>query len=482
MAQETNQMTPMKSTQEQRTSPTGTTQRSSSAEIVALGALCLGYFMVILDATIVNVVAPVLQAQLGTTHTAVQWVIDGYLLAFASLLLTAGGLGDRLGNKGMFLLGLLVFMVASVFCGLAPSIGLLIAARVVQGAGAAFLVPPSLALLNHTFDTTQQRAKAIGVWAGVAGIAAAAGPVVGGLLIHWLGWRSVFLVNLPIGGVGVFLTLRFVARSPHLHQRGFDLPAQIAGIAALGTLVFAFNEGSHLGWQRWPIWGALIVCVTAVASFVLIERRTPHPMLPLELFSSSTFSASNGVGLLLNFGFYGQLFFINLFFQQVKGYSPLLTGLALLPETGMAWLASWLSGRLTAQMGPRLPMILGTLIGAAGFLSMIVVDIPTPYLLMCVLLMAIGFGMAFTMPAMTNACIESAPRERSSIASGVLNAGRQAGSALGVALLGSLAAGRSGTFVSGMHSALLIAGAVFLVAALLSAVYVRKRGKAEACC
>jgi DHA2 family methylenomycin A resistance protein-like MFS transporter len=213
---------------------------------------------------------------------------------------------------------------------------------------------------------------------------------------------------------------RLMTLSPRLQQRGFDIPGQVAGIVTLGTLTFAFNEGGHIGWQMWPIWGVL-----ATAILLFIERRTSSPMLPLELFSSSTFSAANVVGLLLNFGFYGQLFFINLFFQQVKGYSPLLTGLALLPETGMVWLGNWLSGRVTARTGPRLPMVIGPLIGATGFFSMCLADASTPYLVYCLMLMAIGFGMALNMPAMTNACIESAPRERSSIASAVLNAGRQ---------------------------------------------------------
>ncbi len=260
---------------------------------------------------------------------------------------------------------------------------------------------------------------------------------------------------------------RLMTLSPRLQQRGFDIPGQVAGIVTLGTLTFAFNEGGHIGWQMWPIWGALIVGMLATAILLFIERRTSSPMLPLELFSSSTFSAANVVGLLLNFGFYGQLFFINLFFQQVKGYSPLLTGLALLPETGMVWLGNWLSGRVTARTGPRLPMVIGPLIGATGFFSMCLADASTPYLVYCLMLMAIGFGMALNMPAMTNACIESAPRERSSIASAVLNAGRQAGSALGVALLGMLV-GSLGSFVPGMRVALVIAGAAFLAACALS--------------
>lgn len=461
-------------TKNQRALSSEAVARSRTLGMLALLALCLGYFMVILDATIVNVAVPVLQTQLETTHTAVQWVIDGYLLAFASFLLTAGGLGDRLGNKGMFLLGLIIFTATSALCGFAPSVGILIGARVVQGIGAALLVPPSLALLNHIFEIPQERAKAIGVWASVAGVAAASGPIVGGLLINWLGWRSVFLVNVPIGIAGFLLTWRFVVRSPRLNLRGFDLPAQVVGVVALAALVFAFNDGNHIGWQQWPICGALIVCVVAVIGFILIERRAPSPMLPLELFSSPTFSGANIVGLLLNLGFYGQLFFINLFFQQIKGYSPLLTGFALLPESGMVWIASWLSGRITARTGPRLPMTLGPLLGAVGFLCMLLMDAHTPYIIVCFMLMAIGFGMAFNMPAMTTACIGAAPRERSSIASGVLNAGRQAGSALGVALLGSLVAGRGNAFVSGMHVALIIAGGVFLLASVLSFFAVRE--------
>ncbi|QBD81239.1 DHA2 family efflux MFS transporter permease subunit [Ktedonosporobacter rubrisoli] len=440
---------------------------------LALIALCLGYFMVILDSTIVNVVAPVLETQLNTTHIAVQWVIDSYLLVFASLLLTVGALGDRLGNKGIFLLGLIVFTVASALCGLAASVEILIAARVFQGIGAALLVPPSLALLNHTFETPQERVRAIGVWGGVAGIAAATGPVVGGLLINWLGWRSTFLVNVPVGLLGFLLTARFVGTSPRLAQRGFDIPAQLAGIVALGTLTFAFNEGSHLGWQAWPIWSSLLVCGLAIVAFLLIERRASSPMLPLGLFSSASFSAANIVGVLLNFGFYGQLFIINLFFQQIKGYSPLLTGLALLPESGLVWFASWLSGRVSARVGPRVPMVIGSLIGAAGFMVMCIVDRNTPFLITCIALMGIGFGMSFNMPAMTTTCIESAPRERSSIASAVLNAGRQAGSALGVALLGSLV-GSISAFIPGMRVAMIIAGLVFLIAAGLSFFAVRK--------
>ncbi len=258
---------------------------------------------------------------------------------------------------------------------------------------------------------------------------------LGAFLLHSC---SAFQVTAHDEAHDTFMTL-----SPRLQQRGFDIPGQVAGIVTLGTLTFAFNEGGHIGWQMWPIWGALIVGMLATAILLFIERRTSSPMLPLELFSSSTFSAANVVGLLLNFGFYGQLFFINLFFQQVKGYSPLLTGLALLPETGMVWLGNWLSGRVTARTGPRLPMVIGPLIGATGF------------------------GMALNMPAMTNACIESAPRERSSIASAVLNAGRQAGSALGVALLGMLV-GSLGSFVPGMRVALVIAGAAFLAACALS--------------
>jgi DHA2 family methylenomycin A resistance protein-like MFS transporter len=300
-----------------------------------------------------------------------------------------------------------------------------------------------------------------------------AGPVLGGFLVNAFGWRSIFFVNIPIGILGFFLTARFVAIVPRLQQKGFDLAAQIAGVVALVALTFALIEGHLWGWMALPILSMLGVFVLATIAFVLIEQRTENPMLPLGLFSSSTFSAANTVALLLNFGFYGQFFIINLFFQQLLGYPASLTGLALLPEGGIVMFASFLAGRVTAHTGPRLVMVVGQLVGCIGLCMMFLVSTTTSYVIIAVLLLAIGFGIAFTMPAMTTAVIASVPQQRSGVAAAVLNASRQVGSALGVALLGSMV-GQRQTFIPGMHIALVIAGAAFLLGGLLSLFYVRQ--------
>jgi DHA2 family methylenomycin A resistance protein-like MFS transporter len=413
-------------------------QRAAHPRLV-LFALCLGYFMVILDITVVNVAMPDIQARLGATVSGLQWIVAGYSLIFASLLLTAGMLGDWLGSRRIFLLGLALFTIASALCGLAPMLLALQLFRLLQGVGAALMVPASLALLNHTI-VPAQRARAIGIWGSVAGIGAVSGPVVGGFLVSALTWRGIFLINIPIGTLGCALTLAFVPKPPRLAQRGLDLPAQALAILGPGMLTFALIEGSDLGWTHPLILSMFVLFVLAVVLFILREQRATHPMLPLSLFSRATFAASNVVGMLLNFGFYGQFFVMNLYFPHLLGLSPWLTGLALLPESSMVFIASILAGRVAERYGPRLPMALGLAIGGLGMLSLILVQTHTAYLLLCPALMATGFGTAFTMPAMTAAVIASAPGERSGSASGVLNASRQIGQVLGTALLGSLVA------------------------------------------
>jgi DHA2 family methylenomycin A resistance protein-like MFS transporter len=448
-------------------------KRMRPDEVVALIAICLGFLMVILDTTIVNVSLASIHHELGASISALQWIVDGYTLVFASFLLTGGMLGDRLGSKGMFQTGLVLFTSASFACGASPTLWVLQIARVVQGAGAALLVPSSLALLNHTFTDQKERARAVGIWGAMGGIGAAAGPVLGGFLVNAFGWRSIFFVNVPIGILGFFLTIRFVAIVPHLQQKGLDLAAQIASVVALVALTFALIEGQPWGWMTLPILGTLGIFVLATIIFLLIERWAENPMLPLGFFSSPTFSSANAVALLLNFGFYGQFFIINLFFLQVLGYPASLTGLALLPQVGVVTFASFLSGRITAHTGPRLTMVIGQFVGGIGLCMMFLVSTTTSYAILAVLLLATGFGLAFTVPAMTTAVIASVPKQRSGIAAAVLNASRQVGSALGVALLGSMV-GQRQAFIPGMHIALIIAGAAFLLGCLLSLFYVRQ--------
>jgi DHA2 family methylenomycin A resistance protein-like MFS transporter len=430
-------------------------------------AVCLGYFLVILDATAVTVALPVIQGDLGTSVGDLQWVVDGYTLIFAALLLPGGAIGDRLGARRVFLAGLALFAAASLACGLAPGIQFLVAARLAQGLGAALLVPTSLALLRAAYEDAAARARAFGVWGGIAGLAAAGGPVLGGLLSGTVSWRWVFLVNVPVCALGFLLTLRHVPATEPRPGRGLDPAAQVVAVVALGAVTYALIEVGHGGFANRWVPAGLAMFAAGAAAFILLERRAREPMLPLGLFSSAHFSAGNAVGLLINFGFYGQLFVMSLYFQQVRGYSPLVAGLAFLPEAGLVSVGSALSGRVTGRSGgPRTAMLTGLVIGGAGLLGLAFAGRGTAYGLLAVPFVATGFGMSFTMPAATTAVVEAAPADRAGIASGVVNASRQVGSVIGVALLGTLVAGAS--FVGGLRIAMIVAAAAFLAGAAIT--------------
>jgi DHA2 family methylenomycin A resistance protein-like MFS transporter len=299
--------------------------------MMPLLALCLGYFMTILDVTIVNVALVNIKEQLSANVTGLQWIVDGYALVFASLLLTGGALSDRRGSRTIFLVGFALFTLASTLCSLAPTLLVLQIARAFQGLGAALLVPNSLALLNTIYTDARKRAQAIGVWAAVASMGALSGPLLGGVLVNAFGWRSIFLINLPIGLLGFLLTVRSIAPSTTQGGRSLDLPGQVASVLALGMLTFALIEGNSLGIMSPPILAAYTGSVFFFMVLLWREKTTSHPMLPLKLFQDRTFSATNVVAVCQTFTFMGFLFVISLFLQQVKHYSPSLTGVALLP-------------------------------------------------------------------------------------------------------------------------------------------------------
>lgn len=439
----------------------------TSARILsfALVAVCTGYFMVILDSTIVNVALPALRTDLRAGVNALQWVVDGYLLVLAAGLLSGGALADRFGARRVFQAGLGVFVAASLGCGLAPGVPLLVLARVAQGAGAALSVPASLALLRAAYADRTTRARAVGVWGGIAGVAAAGGPLLGGVLVAEVGWRWVFFVNVPIGLAAMALTQRYVPAPRAQTGRGLDPAGQIIGVTALTALALTMIEGGRSGVDALVAAGALVF-VLAAAGFVAVERRVRAPMLPLGLFRAPTFAGGTAVGLLINLGFYGELFVVNLYFQQTLHSSALRAGLALLPQMGVVAAGSWLSGRFTARVGsPRPTMLIGLVTGGAGLLGLAAAVGHVPYPLLVLPLMATGFGMAFTMPAATTTVTDGVPGERAGLASGVINASRQTGGVIGVALLGALAGAGA---LAGLYTALAIAGLAFLAGALIT--------------
>jgi MFS transporter, DHA2 family, methylenomycin A resistance protein len=414
--------------------------RSERLAVVATGA---AFFMVILDTSVVNLALPSIAADLHVGLAGLQWIVDGYALVLASLLLGAGSLGDRLGAKPVFLLGLIIFVGASALCGAAPTQSALYLARVLQGVGAALQLPTSLALLNHAVANPERRARAISAWAGAGALGIALGPVVGGVLVEAVGWRAIFLVNIPVGALGVWLAWRAVPPSPRAASRRLDVPGQLLAIISLAALTFALIEGGHIGWLAWPVAGAAGLFALAAAAFVAVEAHpgTVEAMLPLRLFRRSAFSATAAIGLLHNVGVYGQIFVLSLAFQDLRGASPLRAGLLLLPLTGAIAVGTRVGARLVArsrQPMPALPLAAGHLVGAAGALALAAAGPDGGAPILAPALLVLGLGVGTTTPAMSIAILRAVERERSGLAAGVLNAARQTGGVIGVAVLGAL--------------------------------------------
>ncbi|MFE5033436.1 MFS transporter [Streptomyces sp. NPDC056683] len=430
-------------------------------------AVCAGYFMVILDVTAINVAVPVIGRELSASLTGIQWITDGYTLVFAGLLLTGGALGDRLGNRRVFCVGVAVFTLASAACALATSAPLLVAARLVEGLGAALIVPGSLALLQQAYPGTAARSRAFGLWGSMAGIAAAAGPLLGGLLVSTLGWRWVFLVNLPVGAACLVLTLRHVTRSPRRADRALDWPAQCAVMATAALLTAALNEAGRRGWSDPAVLAGLGLAVLAAAAFAVRERLARSPVLPPSLLRSRAMSGGAVIGLLFNFGFYGMVFTASLEFQHQRHFSALGTGVALFPAVAMTMFASVLSGRLTRRTGDRPLVISGMLLAALGLTGWAAAGTDPAYPLLVAPMMAAGFGTSFALTGSTATVMGAAPAAYAGAASALFNTTRQIGSATGVALGGSLLATAT-DYTTGLRVSMAVGALAYLTAAGLA--------------
>jgi DHA2 family methylenomycin A resistance protein-like MFS transporter len=447
---------------------------------MALAAVCLGFFVIQLDVTIVNVALPAIQRDIGGTVAGLQWVVDAYTLALASVMLTAGSAADRTGARKVFLIGLAAFGIGSAACAAAPGLGALIAARTVQGLGASALLPCSLSLIVHQFPDTRARARALGVWGGMGSLGVALGPVLGGALIATVGWRAIFLVNVPVCALTAWLLIRYVAESEPDTTRRTDLPGLLLGIAALAGITAAFIEAGREGWLS-PLPAALGAAgIVTAAALVVVESKSSlrngrTPMLPTRLFRSRPFSAATSVGILFNASLYGALLCISLYLQQTRHESAAMTGLLILPMSIAVGAGSTASGWVTARSGPRLPMITGLGLAAVGAALISLVG-PTSSLALLVTGTVVLGLCSLAMPAMTAVVVGSAGREHAGVASGILNTARQAGGALGVALLGSLLA--SGSHNNGslsLHTPLIVSAIGLLIAAGLAWVATRPR-------
>jgi DHA2 family methylenomycin A resistance protein-like MFS transporter len=450
----------------EQTAPARERAAQRSARRWTLVAMSLGFAVVQLDISVVNVAIKSIGSALGGGVSALQWVVNAYTIGFAAFILTAGALGDRIGARRVFVAGFVLFMVASVVCGLAPDLGMLIGARAVQGVGAAVLVPSSLTLLNHAYTEPGARAHAVGLWLAGASLALSGGPLIGGVLIAVLDWRAIFFINVPVALVGIYLTLRYATETTQSRDRGVDVGGQVLAVVTLTALVAATIEGGSRGFGSTLVLAGFALAAAAGGLFVAVEARGARPMLPLGLFSNRTFSVSAAIGLLINIAFYGLIFVFSLLFQREQGLTPLETGLALAPIMVAVTVSNLAAGRVNERFGPRRTVGLAIVIVAMACAALLGVGASTSYLAMVVQLAALGAAAGSIIPVITSELLGSVERTRSGVAAGTLNTLRQTGSAIGVALFGSLLAGRSG-FISGVHASLAVTvGLCVAVAAL----------------
>jgi MFS transporter, DHA2 family, methylenomycin A resistance protein len=431
----------------------------------SLAAALLGFFVVTLDAVIVNVALPAIRRELAGGMSGLQWVVDGYTLMFAALLLSAGSLSDRVGARRAFGAGMVLFVLASVGCGLAPSLPALVAARLVQGSAAAALMPASMALVSQAYPDPARRARALGLWAMGGAAASTSGPLLGGALSA-VSWRLIFFVNVPAGAAALVLLAR-ATRSPR-NRVPFDWAGQVAAVAAMGGLTYGAIEAGAVGITAPRVLAAFAVATVALAVFGRLQARGRHPMLPLSLFRSRTVSAAVVIGFAFMVGYYGLPFVMSLYLQQLRGLSALGAGVTFVPMMVVGGALNPFTARLAERFGARTLIAGGLLSMTAGLVVIGLLPATAPVVLLSALMILIGLAGPLVMPPVMALLLHAVPDRRAGVASGVFNTSRQVGGALAIAVFGTLVANRA-TFLPGLRVSLLMAAGVVLAAAPASA-------------
>ena len=450
-----------------------------------LAAVSFGLFMIMLDNTVVNVALPAIQEDLDAGLSELQWIVTGYALSFAALMLIGGKLADAYGRRFIFVLGIVVFTASSLWCGLADSGDMLITARVVQGIGAALMNPATLSIIAATFPP-KERGMAIGIWAGVSALALAIGPLVGGLLTQHLSWNWIFFVNIPVGIVGVAASYLLIKESKDETHERLDLPGLATSGIGLFALTYGLIEANAYGWTSGRILGSFALAAVSLVAFVQLERRQRAPMLDLTLFRSGTYAGANLTMLLVALAMFGVFFFVSLYMQNVLGYSAVQAGAAFLPMTILIILVAPVAGKLSDKHGSRWLMSSGMVLLAVQLLYLSQLGPDAGFWNLLPGFLVGGFGMALTMTPTAAAATRAVPVEKSGVGSAVLNAMRQVGGSLGIALMGAIvaheASGRPGIdgFMAGFERALLVASLIAFVGAIVAFALVRPEAGQEA--
>jgi EmrB/QacA subfamily drug resistance transporter len=451
-----------------------------------LGAMCFALFMIMLDNTVVNVALPSIQRDLGASISGLEWTINGYTLSFAVLLATGGRLGDIFGRRRMFLIGVVVFALSSATAGLAAGETDLVISRVVQGVGAAMMMPGTLSIITDAFPA-HERGKAMGTWAGVSALALAVGPVLGGFLTEHVSWRAIFYLNIPVAVGAVTATLFAVRESRDTTVgREVDYLGVATLTAALTALILALVEGNAWGWGSPAIVGLLAGAVLGGFAFVAVENRVKAPMVEFRFFADRNFLGAVVVALIISFAMLGVFFFLALYMQDILHYSPLAAGVRFLPSTLMIVGVAPVSGRLADRFGPRWLIVAGLLILTASLYSFTGIAVDSGYLDLLPGFMLLGIGIALTMSPMTSAAMNAVSVQKAGIASGVLSMFRMVGGSLGVAVTGAIFQGAAGSsfetaspqqFVNGLGNAMWVSAAVTLAGAVIAAAAIRAKPK-----
>jgi EmrB/QacA subfamily drug resistance transporter len=450
---------------------------------LTLAAVSFGLFMIMLDNTVVNVALPSIQEDLGADLSELQWIVTGYALTFAALMLVGGKVADAYGRRLIFVIGIAVFTFASLLCGLADSSEMLIAARMLQGAGAALMNPATLSIIAATFPP-RERGTAIGIWAGVSGLALAIGPLVGGLITEQLDWSWIFFVNVPVGILGVAASFAFIDESRDETHERLDLPGLATSAVGLFALTYGLIEANTYGWTSPRIIGAFVIAGVALTAFVLLERHQRAPMLPLELFRNRTYTGANLTMLLVALAMFGVFFFVSLYMQQILGYSAVEAGAAFLPMTVLIILIAPLAGKTADRQGSRGLMTVGMLLISAQLLWFSQLGQDASYWQLLPSLIVGGIGMAMTMTPSAAAATRAVPVDKAGVGSAVLNSSRQVGGTLGIAVMGAIVASQAGalvrpeSFMAGFERALLVAAAIAAAGAVVAFALVRPHAEA----